>query len=77
MIGVSRQVNPALKDAGDSVGYADTGSVERICAENPGVRFLVTMLATGKSARPVRGRAEIQQPDALRVLVVPQQPLDC
>ncbi|MGO8792984.1 MAG: glucuronate isomerase [Terriglobia bacterium] len=45
MIGVSRQVNPALKDAGDSVGYADTGSVERICAENPGVRFLVTMLS--------------------------------
>ena len=45
MIGVSRQVNPALKDAGDSVGYADTASVERICAENPGVRFLVSMLA--------------------------------
>jgi hypothetical protein len=45
MIGVSRQVNPALKDAGDSVGYADTASVERICAENPGVRFLVTLLS--------------------------------
>ena len=45
MIGVSRQVNPALRDAGDSVGYADTASVERICAENPGVRFLVTMLS--------------------------------
>ena len=45
MIGVSRQVNPALKDAGDSVGYADTASVERICAENPGVRFLVSILS--------------------------------
>jgi hypothetical protein len=45
MIGVSRQVNPALKDAGDSVGFADTGSVERMCAENPGVRFMVTMLS--------------------------------
>lgn len=45
MIGVSRQVNPALKDAGDSVGYADVGSVERICAEYPEARFLVTMLA--------------------------------
>jgi len=45
MIGVSRQVNPALRDAGDSVGYADTGSVERICAENPEVRFLVSMLS--------------------------------
>ncbi len=45
MIGVSRQVNPALRDAGDSVGYADTASVERICAENPDVRFLVSMLS--------------------------------
>jgi hypothetical protein len=45
MIGVSRQVNPALRDAGDSVGYADTASVERICVENPGVRFLVTVLS--------------------------------
>jgi len=45
MIGVSRQANPALRDAGDSLGYADTASVERICAENPGVRFLVTILS--------------------------------
>ena len=45
MIGVSRQVNPLLKDAGDSVGYADTASVERICGENPDVRFLVTILS--------------------------------
>ena len=45
MIGVSRAVNPALRDAGDSIGYADTASVERICAENPDVRFLVTMLS--------------------------------
>jgi len=45
MIGVSRAVNPTLRDAGDSVGYADTGSVERICLENPEVRFLVSMLS--------------------------------
>jgi hypothetical protein len=45
MIGVSRQVNPLLKDAGDSVGYADVGSVERICAENPDVRFLSSILS--------------------------------
>jgi hypothetical protein len=45
MIGVSRQVNPILKDAGDSVGFADTALVERLCSENPGVRFLVTLLA--------------------------------
>jgi hypothetical protein len=45
MIGVSRRVNAALGDAGDSVGYADTASVERLCAENPNVRFLVTLLS--------------------------------
>jgi hypothetical protein len=45
MIGVSRQANPALRDAGDSLGYADTASVERICAENPDVRFLATILS--------------------------------
>jgi hypothetical protein len=45
MIGVSRQVNPALGEGGDSLGYADTASVERLCAENPNVRFLVTLLS--------------------------------
>jgi hypothetical protein len=45
MIGVSRQANLALKDAGDSLGRGDTASVERLCVENPGVRFLVTMLS--------------------------------
>ena len=45
MIGVSRQVNPLLRDAGDSVGHADVGAVERICAENPDARFLVSMLS--------------------------------
>ena len=45
MIGVSRQANPELRDAGDSLGSADTAIVERICRENPRVRFLVTMLS--------------------------------
>ena len=45
MIGVRRAVNPRLRDAGDSVGRADTASVERICAENPDNRFLVSMLS--------------------------------
>jgi len=45
MIGVRRAANPALRDAGDSVGYADVGSVERICLENPGNRFLVSILS--------------------------------
>ena len=45
MIGVRRAVNPTLRDAGDSIGYADVPSVERICAENPENRFLVSILS--------------------------------
>lgn len=45
MIGVRRSVNPALRMAGDGVGRADVGAVERICAENPEVNFPVTMLS--------------------------------
>jgi hypothetical protein len=45
MIGVKRQLNPALKLAGDGVGKADIRAVERICAANPDVKFLVTMLS--------------------------------
>jgi hypothetical protein len=45
MIGVRKRVNPALVDAGDSLGHADTGTVERICLENPDNRFLVSMLS--------------------------------
>ncbi|HEV2862060.1 MAG TPA: hypothetical protein VGX48_13710 [Pyrinomonadaceae bacterium] len=45
MIGVRRGVNPALRVAGDGLGRADASAVERICAANPGVRFLVTFLS--------------------------------
>ncbi len=46
MIGVRRQVNPALRDAGDGLGgAADITAVHRICAEHPDNRFLVTMLS--------------------------------
>jgi len=45
MIGVRRGVNPALRMAGDGAGRADVRAVERICAENPDVNFLVTMLS--------------------------------
>ena len=45
MIGVNRQVNPALGLAGDSVGTADVGAVERLCAAFPDNKFLCTMLA--------------------------------
>ncbi|HWA84271.1 MAG TPA: hypothetical protein VG820_12580, partial [Fimbriimonadaceae bacterium] len=45
MIGVRKRVHPALGDAGDSVGIADVGVVERLCLDFPENRFLVTMLA--------------------------------
>jgi hypothetical protein len=45
MIGVKRQLNPALRLAGDGVGKADIRAVERICSQNPDVKFLVTMLS--------------------------------
>jgi hypothetical protein len=45
MIGVKKRTNPALGDAGDSVGKADIDTVEHLCAEYPRNKFLVTMLA--------------------------------
>jgi hypothetical protein len=45
MIGVRKLVNPDLRIAGDSVGRADMSVVERICAEFPQNRFLVSVLS--------------------------------
>jgi hypothetical protein len=45
MIGVRRAANPALREAGDSVGYADVASLERLCVENPDNRFLASILS--------------------------------
>ena len=45
MIGVRRNANPQLRLAGDSVGTADVGAVERLCAAFPDNKFLCTMLA--------------------------------
>lgn len=45
MIGVKRQINPALGDAGDSVARANLASVEEICRANPDNKFLVTVLS--------------------------------
>lgn len=45
MIGVSRQVNPLLRLAGDSVAKSDINSLERLVAQNPHNKFLVTFLA--------------------------------
>ena len=45
MIGVKRQINPLLGDAGDSVARANLSSVEHICRENQDNQFLVTVLS--------------------------------
>jgi hypothetical protein len=45
MMGVRRGVNPALRAAGDSLGRADITALERMCAANPEVRFLATVLS--------------------------------
>ena len=45
MIGPRYQVNPALRLAGDGVGRADLRSLENICREFPGNRFLTSILS--------------------------------
>ena len=45
MVGVRRGVNPNLREAGDGLGRADVTAIERLCAEYPDVRFLVTFLS--------------------------------
>ncbi len=45
MIGVRRQINPALRLAGDGVGRADMRAVQNIALEFPDNRFLVSMLS--------------------------------
>ncbi len=45
MIGVRKLVNPSLRLAGDSVDRADVSAVERLCADFPENRFLVSMLS--------------------------------
>jgi len=45
MIGVRRQVNPAIRLAGDASGRADLSSIETLCRDFPGNRFLVSVLS--------------------------------
>lgn len=45
MIGVRRQVNPALRLGGDAAGRADLRAVERLCRDFPDNRFLVSVLS--------------------------------
>jgi len=45
MIGVRRQVNPAIRLAGDASGRADLSSIETLCRDFPDNRFLVSVLS--------------------------------
>ncbi|MGB2640881.1 MAG: hypothetical protein WBL56_11645 [Candidatus Acidiferrum sp.] len=45
MIGVRRQVNPAIRLAGDAVGKSDLRALENLCREFPDNRFLVSVLS--------------------------------
>jgi hypothetical protein len=45
MIGVRRQVNPALRLAGDGCGRADLRAVGALCAQFPDNRFMVSVLS--------------------------------
>lgn len=45
MMGVKRQVNPALGPAGDSLGKCDIGAIERLCQYHPECNFFVTLLS--------------------------------
>jgi hypothetical protein len=45
MIGVRYQVNPALRLGGDGAGKADLRAVERLCAQYPDNRFLISVLS--------------------------------
>src|SRR5260370_21262602 len=45
MIGVRRQVNSALRLAGDAVGRADLRAVENLCRSFPDNRFLISVLS--------------------------------
>lgn len=45
MIGVKRNVNTALRLAGDGVDKSDVGAVERLCAAFPKNKFMVTLLS--------------------------------
>ena len=45
MMGAKRQVNPVLRDAGDSLGRADIASVVNLCQRFAHNKFMVTMLS--------------------------------
>jgi hypothetical protein len=45
MIGVNKAVNPALGDAGDSLGKMDIRTLERIATDFSDVKFLITLLS--------------------------------
>ena len=70
MIGVTRQANPQLRLAGDSLGKADVSSLERLCAAQPAQQIPVHDALAREPARAGRRGAALPQPLRLRLLVV-------
>lgn len=57
MIGVTRQANPLLRLAGDSLSVADISSLECVCAAHPKNKFMCTVLSReNQHALAVAGR---------------------
>ena len=77
MIGVRRQINPALRLAGDGVGRTEMRAVQNIALEFPDNRFLDQHAEPRESARTLRHCAEVPKPAAVRLLVVSEQHVDC
>ena len=72
MIGVARGVNPELKGGGDGVGKAGYPADRARLFREPRGPVSGHRAFPGKSARALRLGAKVQQPDAVRMLVVPQ-----
>ena len=62
-MGTRRAVNPALGLAGDGVGPAQLDSLRRLCAANPRVKVLATVLSPSD-----QHEATVLAPTACRVL---------
>ena len=76
MIGVRRQVNPALRLAGDACRAGRSARGRARCARDfPENRFLVSVLSRENQHELCVYARKFAQPDAVRLLVVPEQPV--
>jgi len=77
MIGVRKQVSPALRLVGDAVGRSNMRVLENLCREFPSNRFLVSVLSHENQHELSVYAPKFSQFDAVRMLVVHEQSFDC